>query len=64
MRLAKSITATIPQTVRRPVAHTQAHSSSTNRANEGEVKAPAAVPSSAFHAGTGRFTAGGVRGWR
>ena len=40
--VAGSITATIEQTVRRPVAHTQAEANSENRVNEGAVKAPAA----------------------
>jgi hypothetical protein len=40
--VAGSITATIEQTVRRPVAHTQAEANSENKLNEGAVNTPAA----------------------
>lgn len=42
------MTATIEQIVLRPVAQTQAQSSSTKRANDGAVKALAAGANSAF----------------
>ena len=46
--------------VRRPVVQAQAESSSTNRANEGEVKALAARDRSAFQARPSLFMTGDV----